>query len=255
MRRVLATTTFLLVGLAACGGGSDRLSADEFRERADALCKEADEAIEALDEPTSVDDADEFFAATKAEFEELISGLKDLTPPEDLEEDYLEAINLLEDQSEVLDDLAQAVADEDDAAGQDAIERGDEIDAELDQLGSELGLSECGNDDEDGDTDEPGDDGGNDGGLGLGPDEEFPVVREPTVAEIDLFVPLLKQGIESEAGVTLTDEEATCMARYALSRGTLEELGGPFGEAVGEGAAFECLSIDRLIEIGMNVSG
>ena len=45
-----------VIALAGCGGGSDSLSADEFRSQADAICADANTQTDALAEPQSDDD-------------------------------------------------------------------------------------------------------------------------------------------------------------------------------------------------------
>ena len=96
MLRVLAVTAGLAMAacLGACGGdnGSGRLSADEFREQAQAICKDGNAAIDRISADFGPD------GPTRAQLEEAapkVPGLMDheldrlaaLVPPEDLVDD------------------------------------------------------------------------------------------------------------------------------------------------------------------------
>lgn len=141
--------------IAGCGGGSDdRLSADDFRSQADAVCAEANRATDAIAAPTSADEVLAFLEATRGVTVPNIDKLKDINPPEDLQAKWDEAIDLQESQVELMDSAI------------DRIKGGEDADAVLNEISSqagsnqerlrtlarELGLEVCGADD---DADEP----------------------------------------------------------------------------------------------------
>ena len=104
-RRVLATG---LVGaslvIAGCGGGggdSATLSADEFRTQADAICKQAEDALDALGSPSSEAEFPGFFKQATELNRDQLAKLEDLSPPEELKSDYDEALGLLREQQKL----------------------------------------------------------------------------------------------------------------------------------------------------------
>lgn len=137
--------------IAGCGGGSDSPSADEFRERADAICADANREIDELTEPTSAD-TDEvlpFLTSGLTIQQSQIDELRDLEPPSDLEGTWNEAIDLLEQRQALIQEAADRIAAGESAAqvlGDDAeIER---LQEESRQKARDLGLTVCGSEDE-----------------------------------------------------------------------------------------------------------
>jgi hypothetical protein len=137
--------------IAGCGGGSDSPSADEFRERADAICADANREIDGLTEPASAD-TDEvlpFLTSGLTIQQSQIDELRDLEPPSDLEGTWNEAIDLLEQRQALIQEAADRIAAGESAAevlGDDAeIER---LQEESRQKARDLGLTVCGSEDE-----------------------------------------------------------------------------------------------------------
>jgi hypothetical protein len=90
--RALIALSFLLLGLAACGG-DDSLSRGEWAARANAICRETVKKIEALGEPaTSVD-----YMRIAPKANELgrrsIERLRELKAPDEIEADAVDMIN------------------------------------------------------------------------------------------------------------------------------------------------------------------
>lgn len=138
--------------IAGCGGGSDdRLSLDDFRTQADAVCADANRLTDAIEAPTSNDGVLPALEATQAATDPSIEKLKDITPPEDLQSKWDEAITLQEQQSAALQSAIDRIkAGEDPSAvlnelGSEATSRRDRLRA----LAGELGLTVCGAEDDD----------------------------------------------------------------------------------------------------------
>lgn len=130
--------------LAACGGGSgDRLSEEEFREQANAICTDYNEQIADLGSPTSPEDIPDYVERGIPIIEEGIAKLRELNPPEAMADEYDRMLDETEKTIPVARQLSEAAADEDAEAVQEAISLGQEADAESDRLARELGLESC----------------------------------------------------------------------------------------------------------------
>ena len=137
------------LSVAACGGGSSSaLSAADLRTQADAICKKADQDIEALGSPNSVDDLKSFVPKALAAGKTQIDSLKALKAPSELKGDWDSALSLLDKQYAALSAAGVKIA-----AGEDpvatitaaqAASKGNE--AELQAKAKAIGLTECGND-------------------------------------------------------------------------------------------------------------
>lgn len=132
--------------IAGCGGGSDTLSADDFREQADAICADANREIEGLTEPTS---ADEFLPFLRSGLEiqtAQTEKLKALEPPSDLEAPFNEAVELIEQKNAAIEGAADRIeAGEDPETVVTAIDADIEaIDEQADGKAEALGLTVCG---------------------------------------------------------------------------------------------------------------
>ncbi len=115
-RLVLWAAPILLVLFAAAGcggggggGGGDRLSTADYREKADAICKRADEDLRALKQPKSAAELDNFVDDVEPIVSNAVDDLDDLNPPKKLEsahdrwvvqnKDVLDALQELRDAS------------------------------------------------------------------------------------------------------------------------------------------------------------
>jgi ABC-type transporter Mla subunit MlaD len=113
MRAALALTAMLLAG---CGSNGERFSRDELVDRANEICSEHVDAIDQLEEgldPTD-DQGDQVlgdFARVLPqiadEFRELADDLRDLRPPEDLEEEYTLTLDRIDRVADELDRAAE----------------------------------------------------------------------------------------------------------------------------------------------------
>jgi hypothetical protein len=137
--------------IAGCGGGSDSLSADDFRSQADAVCADSEREIDALTDPTSNDQVLAYLRAALPVQQAQLDRLRELDPPEELQDDFDSAVGLLEQQIDAADAAADRIE-----AGEDPeavlTEAGPNIESlgdQADERAQALGLTVCGQDDED----------------------------------------------------------------------------------------------------------
>ena len=81
-----ATILVVAVALGGCGGGGDggRLSDDEYRRRADAICAQANADLRALEPPGSLEAMKDFVDEAKPIAQRAVDELDELGPPADL---------------------------------------------------------------------------------------------------------------------------------------------------------------------------
>jgi hypothetical protein len=148
MRRGVAPLAgALTLLLAACGGGSgeeQRLTADQFRQQADAICKQYEDKINALGSPNSLAELGNFVDKAVPIIEEGNEKLGALQPPEELADDWERAMDLQDQNLGVAKDLQQAIRDQDTPKVQELLAKLDETDAQSNQIARNMGLEECG---------------------------------------------------------------------------------------------------------------
>jgi hypothetical protein len=148
MRRRLALfASGLTLVLAACGGGSDEdhaLTADEFRQQADSICRQYEDKIKALGSPSSLSDLGGYVDQVIPIIEEGNGKLANLQPPTELADDWDRAMALQNQNLSVARDLRQAIHDQDTAEAQQLIQKLDETDAKSNEIARGIGLEECG---------------------------------------------------------------------------------------------------------------
>jgi hypothetical protein len=130
--RAIAAATAAAAVLAGCAGDADeRLSRAEFVERATAICERAEERLRALDEPGSVAEL-EAYARDAGEITGTgVSDLRELEPPEQLEDGFERYLAAGEDVVALLDELQRAAAGGDEAQAREIAGRiGDRADAQ-----------------------------------------------------------------------------------------------------------------------------
>jgi hypothetical protein len=134
-----------VAALAGCGGGGggDRLSKEEFQQRADAICAKYDTKIQALGSPSSPEDIPQFLEKGIPLIQQGIAELRALKPPEDLEQDYEAMLDETEKAIPAARKLGEAAKKQDAAAVQEALAEGERADSESDRLATKLGLDEC----------------------------------------------------------------------------------------------------------------
>jgi hypothetical protein len=129
--------------LAGCGGDDDRLTREEFTRQATAICDDLERRTEQVDEPRSPADVDDFAADLRAIVEDGLSDLRELRPPEDLEQPYERYLESGEELRAELERMAEAAADGDAAGVQAAVERGEELSESAGGLARDAGIPGC----------------------------------------------------------------------------------------------------------------
>jgi len=151
-RRPLAgiATLGVVALIAGCGGGgSDTLSAGEFRTQADAICADYNTQAAAIGDPASASE----FATKLAQIIPIqasqLAKLEALKPPKELQATFDEAIVLLKKQQTTLTSAQTRITGGEDpttvidSISSEASTTGDQADAKA----KELGLTVCGTDD------------------------------------------------------------------------------------------------------------
>ena len=133
--------------IAGCGGGSsDSSSADDFRQQADQICADANDRLAAVPAPqTNAQILDALQAGLPIQADELAQ-LKALDPPADLQADFDQAVDLLQQRQDAIQAAADKIANGDDAATviQQADGQIDDLRAQAQGKAKDLGLSVCG---------------------------------------------------------------------------------------------------------------
>jgi hypothetical protein len=132
--------------LAGCGGedGGGQLSAEELRGQADAICAKYDDEFNALGEPTSADELDAFLEEAIPLVEEQTNELENLDAPDELADDWDRAMAVQREGLANVRALQDAVQDGDATRIQELLAEAKSIRAESDQLARDLGLETCG---------------------------------------------------------------------------------------------------------------
>jgi len=112
--------------IAGCGGGSDSSSADEFRSQADEICADANERIGTLTEPGPPAAVLPYLQAGLPIQAEELERIRELDPPDDLQADFDEATDLLQQRQDAIQQAA------------DRIEAGEDPEAVIRDLGPEI---------------------------------------------------------------------------------------------------------------------
>jgi hypothetical protein len=148
----LAAATLVLAGsllAAACGGdggGSGELSADEFRQQADAICEDFEQRLDDVEPPTSPDDIQRFVNEAFPIIEEGTGQLNDLDPPDEFQDEWDRVVEINEENLDTIRSVRDALEDNDIAEAQRLIQEAGGNEEEADQLARDIGLTKCGQD-------------------------------------------------------------------------------------------------------------
>jgi hypothetical protein len=141
----IAAIGAVAVFIAACGGGggSQALSAEEFRQQADAICKDYEGQIKDLGSPSSLDELPAFVDKVIPIIEEGNAKLADLEPPDELAEDWGRAMELQNENLDVAHDLQDAIHDQDTARVQQDLTKLNATDQQSNEIARKIGLEDC----------------------------------------------------------------------------------------------------------------
>jgi hypothetical protein len=146
-KRTVAMTVFLLsvaIVLGGCGGGgSKRLTKEQFAAKADALCAAYNKHVNAV--PTPKSDAEAMASLEKLLplNRKLVADVKALKPPASEEATVKRVVTLGEEQAVRIDDLIAAVKAKNKTKLNTIIKAGDANAKESKALFKQLGLTEC----------------------------------------------------------------------------------------------------------------
>ena len=133
-----------LVVAGGCGGGGDELSREELISQGDAICERYEERSAEVEEPEGPDDLERFVEETRALIADGVDELDDLEPPEELADEYESWIAQNEENLELLDDLREAAAENDEARVAGILEEAEQKGERADELAREMGFRDCG---------------------------------------------------------------------------------------------------------------
>ena len=139
-----ALGALLLAG--ACGDDEPRLTAAEYRERADEICRETSSELREIPDPVGPEDILPTFERAAPLTSAQLEDLRALNPPEELEEAHDDAMAALDEQVSLTEDAIERLRDGEPAVDvvNDVVARVDELDRRADELALELGLRVCG---------------------------------------------------------------------------------------------------------------
>jgi len=144
MRGFVAALVGVLVLLAGCGGGGDtRLSREEFESQGNAICAKYQEQLQAVGNPSSIDEIPDLVDQAVAILNKEIAEISALNPPADMQTEFDALIDASNNTKDAADDLSQAAKDGDRAAVQKALDEGKAASEKADQIATQLGLDSC----------------------------------------------------------------------------------------------------------------
>jgi hypothetical protein len=133
---------------AGCGGGEERLSTAEFRERVNGICTKYDKQVDAVGAPSSVEEIPAYVAKVLPIVEREVEEMKAVEPPEEDQETFDAMIDEAEKALEAGRDLSDAAEENDEAAIEQALNEGNAASDRADEHARELDLTDCVNTDE-----------------------------------------------------------------------------------------------------------
>jgi hypothetical protein len=145
--RVPVIATVLACLVAAGCGGEDRLSREEYIQRADATCKKYEERLKSLEEELQQTDSPQEAAKVIDRalpiIREGVGELRDLKPPEDLEGKTDEWLDLNDENTKTLEELREAAEEGDEQKIAELARDADENEKRGDAIAREIGLEAC----------------------------------------------------------------------------------------------------------------
>jgi hypothetical protein len=146
--RRASAVVLVLLAFAGCGGGESTkpLSKTEFARQADAICAKAKRETSALDTPANMQDLASVADRTVGVLDDTLSDLRKLRPrpkQQDQVDQWLSGTEQLKDDVAEMGDRAR----DDDRAGVLSVSKhAQELNANVNRLGTELGMRVCNTD-------------------------------------------------------------------------------------------------------------
>lgn len=140
-RPITALVAAVSMALAACGGdGGGALSADDFVDALADLCSDVQRDLERIDPPDDPADVSKFAEDAVEVYNDALTNLQDISVPDDLAKDYGDFIDNIEDQIKRFNDLG-------DAKGAEEVTKAfDELTALVDEqseIAQDLDVADC----------------------------------------------------------------------------------------------------------------
>ena len=147
----LAAATVSLIGAflaAGCGGdgGGGELSAEEFRQQADAICADFEGRLNDVEPPTSPDDIQRFVREAVPIIEDGTDELNSLDPPAEFRDEWTRISEINEENLDTIRAVRDALDNDDLEEATRLMQEAGGNEEEADRLARELGLTECGQD-------------------------------------------------------------------------------------------------------------
>ena len=147
MRALLLCVGAALLVLAGCSGGddegADRLSKDEYVRQADAICEDYERRLDELGDPQSIRDLGRLAGEARPIAQEGVAKLKELKPPEELEPEVDEWLELNDLSVRRIGELGEAAGAGDEDRVQEIARDAAADEERADDLAREIGLKAC----------------------------------------------------------------------------------------------------------------
>lgn len=155
LRLPLLALSILALALAGCGssndtagGGNDAaapepLTKTELIAKADTICQDMQDKIDAIPEPENMDDLASAIGKQLELSDPAIKELHELTPPEDLASEYESWTAKLDELQSGTERIREAAASGSEAEVQKIIDEVDTVNTEADKIGKAIGFKAC----------------------------------------------------------------------------------------------------------------
>lgn len=143
MRRLALLPLLALLAAACGGGGSGELSRAEYTKRANAICAEAEQTLDALGGFESFDELAKEMEAGRDAMLKAAGDLRALTPPVALRAEHARLVDLQEQTADVAERISAAAAEDDTFEMQTQAERADKLTISSNETARKLKLDEC----------------------------------------------------------------------------------------------------------------
>jgi len=129
---------------AGCGGGdAGKLSKEEYVSKLNAICADFNAKQKEIGVPQSIPEVAEKGPEIIDEFDKALDKVKDLEPPDEIADQANRFIELTDQQRDLVQELIDAAKDNDAARLREIGSKIEPIDAEADQIATELGAPAC----------------------------------------------------------------------------------------------------------------
>ena len=146
MRDVTGPVAVIALLFSACGSPQqvDRLTKEEFISEADAICRDANAAIEELCYPTTSEELTSYVEGVEKISTKALSSIAELEPPEEDAEEVQNAIGKLQSALNLLNEYQQADASGNKVESLVALQQANSAALEAQSFAERYGFQECG---------------------------------------------------------------------------------------------------------------